>query len=437
MSMGTVLIVDDKDSVRESLTSALEAAGYTAVASPDGADALAKLRARRFDLVVSDLKMPKMDGMELLRASRELHAPPAFIMITAHGAIRDAVEAKDLGAFDFIEKPFDLEELEYKSAKAIGTNAPIGAGASPIKGVVGASPALLEACDVISRVADAQLPVLFTGESGTGRRHLSAALHNISPRADKPLVTISCAGDDSHGTGGAEALLFGTGHGAGRVKGALESASGGSVLLVDVDALPAQAQYRLLRALEQKSFEPGPGAKPVALSARVLATTSKDLHRLAADEKFRDDLNYRLSAVTVNCPPLREMRESIPALVAHFLAASNTEQGRKATFTPRAATLLREYVWPGNVRELASVVDRCVAIAAGGMVTEAELPENVRRGTAAGANLTSEVEGVERAKLLEALEKACWNQTHAAHTLGIGRTSLQYKMQKHGLRKPD
>lgn len=438
--MGKILVAEDKQSMREMLVLALEAAGYEVRAAADGDEALSMLRNQPCDLVLSDLRMPTVDGMELLRRTRELHSPPAFIMITAHGSIRDAVAAKDLGAVDFIEKPFDIEELEFKVAEAIGTHAPMGAGVSPLDGVVGNSAQMLEAADILRRVADASLPVLFAGEPGSGRRHLAQALHKASSRAKSPFLSVACSAPQC---GSADAEIFGAEKGTlngnpEAILGRIEQAAGGTLLLEDVDALPMSAQHRLLRCLQEKAVERFGGSRAIPCEARILATTRHRLEDLVRDGKFRDDLMYRLNSVTISVPPLRERKDDLGALIRHFAAASGTKHGSKVTFSPRAETILREYTWPGNVAELHGVVERCVVIAAGDMVTEAELPENIRKSVAGGgdAGLTSEIDRIERQRIFDALEKHQWNQTHAARDLNIGRTSLQYKMTKHGLKKP-
>lgn len=438
--MGRILVAEDKDSVREMLVMALQSAGYDVAESADGGAALTRLEAEPYDLVLSDLRMPVMDGMELLKRTRQLRSPPAFIMVTAHGSIREAVAAKNLGAVDFIEKPFDLEELEYKVAEAIGSHAPIGSGVAPLDGVIGGSPQMLEAADMVRRLADASLPVLFAGETGSGRRTLAHALHLAGCRADKPFLAVSCAAPDN---GNADAEIFGAEKGAlpghpDGVSGKIEAAAQGTLVLEDVESLPSSAQHRLLRCIQEKAVERFGGNRAVPCEARLLLTTRANLHEQVRQGKFREDLFYRIQGVTVTVPPLRERREDIPALARHFLAKSAGTGRRTPTLSPRAETILREYRWPGNVAELQSVIERCAAIANGDMITEAELPANIRQAVAGGgeSGLAGEVESLERQMILDALTKHNWNQTHAAAALKMNRTSLQYKMQKHRLSKP-
>ncbi|MCA8939144.1 MAG: sigma-54-dependent Fis family transcriptional regulator [Planctomycetes bacterium] len=432
MSMGKVLVAEDNASMRDVLVMALEASGYEVSAAENGEEALARLKGEPFDLVVSDLKMPKLDGMGLLRASREVRQPPAFIMITAHGSIAEAVEATNLGAVDFIEKPFDLEKLEFIVAEAIGAHAPVGSGASPLEGVIGSSAALLEAADIIQRVADSQLPVLIVGETGTGKQVHARALHEIGSRKGE-FVRLDCERSANEPL---ESLLFGV-DGKGGEAGALEKARDGTLFLDAVDRLPLGLQSRLLRYLQDKCFEREGGTKSLTSNARVVAATDRDLHALVQAQAFREDLYYSINAVTVSLPSLRDHMEDFASLLAYFTERANREHNRHVAFSPRAETVLRAYDWPGNVLELKNVVERCVVIAAGDVVSESEIPEHVRNPLARGsrASLSNEMEDIEKRRLVDALEKHQWNQTRAARALRIGRTSLQYKMKKYGLTK--
>ena len=439
-TMGNVLVVEDKSSMREMLVMALDQANYCVDQAADGEEGMNSLKSKNYDLVVSDLKMPKMDGLELLKASRELHQPPAFIMITAHGSIPDAVEAINLGAFDFIEKPFELEELEFKAAEAIGAQAPLGSGQGELPGLIGKSAQMAEVADISSRVSGANLPVLITGDTGTGKEKLARIVHDLSQRAEKPFLMVNCADKSTN----LESALFGHEKDAfkeaGEAKvGALEEASGGTVFIDDFESLSSGAQHRLLQFLQNKSFERMGGSTSIEPDVRIVAATKKNLAENVATGALREDLYYRIKGVTIHLPPLRERGSDLQALVDHFLEQANKEHDREITFSPRVVKLMADYPWPGNVRELASVIDRCVVMAAGDTVVESELPEEVRNPDklkSNGGNLTGDLESIERDRLLNTLEKHDWNQTRSAKTLGIGRTALQYKMQKYGLKKP-
>jgi len=437
MGMGRILVAEDYEDMRENLIAALEDREYEVEGAVDGQEALSMLKESGYDLVLSDLRMPNMDGLELLRETRKLARPPAFIMITAHGSIPDAVEAMNLGAVDFVEKPFNLDELEYKVANAIGTHAPVGAGESPLDGVIGSTPQMLEIASYIRSAAESDLPMLLRGEAGTGKHLIAKALHDLSGRAEGPFIAYECS---APGRLGLEADVFGYEKGAfpeakARHAGVMEEANGGTVFLDGIETLSLPAQFRLMRYLEDKAFEREGGNRMVESDVRIVCATTKELAEMVKEGAFREDLFYKLT-VKAEVPPLRERMDDLSALIDHFLAAANAEHERDVDLSPRVRKLLGEYHWPGNVAEVSGVISRCVAIAAGDTLTEAELPDDVRNPRERGeGSLTESVESYERDKILRALERHAWNQTHAAAALKIGRTALQYKMQKYNLKK--
>lgn len=432
-NMGRILIAEDQQDLRELLAMSLRDCGYSVTEAADGDQALTILRSEPHELVLSDLRMPRMDGMTLLRETRKLKATPAFIMITAHGSISDAVEAMQHGAFDFVEKGCDPEELEMKVAQALGTHAPLGAGASPLEGVIGTTPQMLELADLVERYCDMSLPVLLLGEPGTGRRHVARALHALSERASLPFVTYSCAANPAT----AEADLFGREEPGGKIHpGRIEEAGSGILLLEDIASLPVSAQHRLYRLFNDRSVERVGGTRGITLEARVICTATPELEEARKAKRFRDDLFFKLATATVHIPTLRERKEDIPALIRHFATAATAESGRRAEFSPRCISLLTQYHWPGNVAELASTVSATVSRAVGGFIEEKDLPQKLRDALSGGGGLAAEIEDHERSRVLEALQRHDWNQTHASKALGISRTSLQYKMQKYSLKKP-
>ncbi len=437
MSMGRILVVEDYQDIRENLVLALEASGYQVEQAADGLAALQFLKTRSYDLILSDLKMPKLDGLELLKASRKLPQPPAFVMITAHGSIPDAVEAVNSGAADFLEKPFDLEELEYKVAAAIGAYAPLGSGEKNPEGFVAHSPAMLEILATIRGLAETKLSLFIQGAPGTGKEKAAKLLHQLSQNLKAPYI---CLDPLSPSDQGFESDLFGHEKSTSRSKsrkGALEQAAQGTLVIKNADALDVQTQYRLLQLLEKGEFKRQDGKKTLQVCSRIVLTSSQDLASLIKSEDFREDLYYRFHA-HIKMPSLYQRKEDFPALLQHFLKEANTQHKKSLTLTPRAEKLLRGYSWPGNLRELESSLNRLVALASGPSLSEADLPEPLRHSASPGDRLSlpQEIEALEKARIHKALENHDWNQTHAAEALGIGRTALQYKIQKYGFLKP-
>ncbi len=436
-----VLVVDDKASMRDMLSMALSARGMEVQQAADGQKALEMARENTYQVIVSDLKMPRLDGLGLLRALSEQGEPPPFIMITAHGSVRDAVEAMSLGAADFMEKPFDLAELEFKVERAIeeaaGSGAPDGRA---LPGMIGDSPQLREVADIVTRAARSTVPVLVLGESGTGKELVARAVHELSERKGKPFVAVH-AGALSQGV--LESELFGHEKGAftgadQQRKGRFETADGGTLFLDELGEIPPGVQVKLLRVLQDKSFERVGGSQPLRSDVRLVCATNRNLREMVREGSFREDLFYRVNVVTVTLPPLRERAGDIPALVAHFVE----KEGRGIKVPDEVMARLQHFHWPGNVRELDNVIRRGVALAKGDTLQVEDLPPEILQATrlppgeTAPQGLVGELERHERNSLLNALEDTGWNVSRAARVLGVGRTALQYKMKKYGLRKP-
>ncbi len=438
-----VLVVDDKASMRDMLSMALSAKGMEVQQAPDGQKALEMATATDYDAIISDLKMPKLDGLGLLRALGDKGEPPPFIMITAHGSVRDAVEAMSLGAADFIEKPFDLAELEFKVERAIHeSDAPAreSTGQQVLPGMVGTAPQLNEVADIVARAARSTVPVLILGESGTGKELVARAVHELSPRKDNPFVAVH-AGALAQGV--LESELFGHEKGAftgadQQRKGRFETADGGTLFLDELGEIPPGVQVKLLRVLQDKSFERVGGSQPLRSDVRLVCATNRNLREMVREGGFREDLFYRVNVVTVTLPPLRERSQDIPALVAHFLK----QEGSGMNVPEDVMARLQHYHWPGNVRELDNVIRRCVALAGGDAMRVEDLPPEILQATrlppgeSAPEGLVGELERHERNSLMNALEDTGWNVSRAARILGVGRTALQYKMKKYGLKKP-
>ena len=440
-----VLVVDDKASMRDMLAMALTAKGMAVTQAENGQKALELASATAYDAIVSDLKMPKLDGLGLLRALSEKGEPPPFIMITAHGSVKDAVEAMSLGAADFMEKPFELAEFEFKVERALeegrsGGATPKASGEEALPGLIGSSPQLLEIADIVKRAARSTVPVLILGESGTGKELVARAVHELSPRSEQPFVAVHAG---ALAPGVLESELFGHEKGAftgadAQRKGRFETADGGSLFLDELGEIPQTTQVKLLRVLQDKTFERVGGSAQLRTDVRLVCATNRNLREMVKQGGFREDLFYRVNVVTVTMPPLRERAGDIGKLVEHFL---RKEASTLAVPEDVMARLLA-YHWPGNVRELENVIRRCIALSTGQAMRVEDLPAEMLEATRlppgedAPQGLVGDLERIERNTLLNALEETAWNVSRAARILGVGRTALQYKMKKYGLKKP-
>ncbi len=477
-----ILIVDDEPNLRKVLGALMVQLGYDVHAEEDGEAALERLRALppgTFDAVVSDLRMPRMDGMSLLREiSRDFPRMPVVIL-TAHGSVDTAVEAVKAGAFDFLEKPFDREQIRLVLAKAVGqsqrsgpsaTNTPqdmeLADGLFDEIGMVGESPSMQKVREMVGTVAATPSTVLITGESGTGKELVAQALHRGSKRKEMPFIRINCAAIPA---GLVESELFGHERGAftGAVSsraGRFELADGGTLFLDEVSEIPMEIQVKLLRAIQESEFERVGSPKTQRVDVRLIAATNRDLETEIAQKRFREDLFYRLNVVPVHLPPLRGRPEDIAPLVAHFVGRANERLGKSvAGFEPDALAALQAYPWPGNIRELENLVERMVLFAPGESIAIDQLPESFLRAdrddpeletsesgdggeqqyirlplTSLGLDLKEAVRTgsrlVEEALIREALAQTDANVTRSARLLGISRRSLQSKMKELGLR---
>jgi DNA-binding NtrC family response regulator len=445
-----ILVVDDKESMRDMLSLAMAARKIDVTQAGDGLAALDACKRKRFDAIVSDLKMPRLDGMGLLKELRKAGDVPPFIFITAHGSVKDAVQAMGLGASDFIEKPFDLTEFEFKVERAIEEGKSSRAKPGEVQarqpelkagevlpGLIGNSPQLIEIADIVKRAARSTVPVLILGESGTGKELVARAVHALSPRADKPFVAVNAG---ALAPGVLESELFGHEKGAftgadSQRKGRFEMANGGTLFLDELAEIPASTQVKLLRVLQDKHIERVGGSESIKVDVRLVCATNKDLRTLSKAGAFREDLYYRVNVVTVQLPSLRERPEDIPVLVQHFLKKESAKQ----TVPEPVQVLLKGYQWPGNVRELENAIRRMIALAPAGEVRVQDLPAEIQGGASANAaasGLTGDLERIEKNAILAAMNESGWNQSRAARVLGVGRTALQYKMKKYGIQKP-
>ncbi len=444
-----VLIADDEKNMRWVLGESLTQAGYEIVEAADGKEALAAIKEAAPDLMVLDHKMPRPDGMEVLRKLRaEGHTFPV-IMLTAHGNVATAVEAMKAGATEYVTKPFDLEELKLAIEKAIRIG-DLSAEVERLRaeidrdwdvdGIVAADQRMVEVLSTVEKVAPTNATVIIYGESGTGKELIARALHRLSPRGERPFVEVHAGALPETLL---ESELFGFEKGA--FTGALtakpgrfELANGGTLFLDEVGDITLSVQVKLLRVLQERRFERLGGTRSIEVDVRVIAATNKDLQRMIAEGTFREDLFYRLNVVPITLPPLRKRAGDIPLLMAHFL--EKHQAGRK-TFTPEATRMLVEYAWPGNIRELENTIERIVILAPGDEVGVADLPAEVRTGAVhVAANTTfvlpeggCDIEEVEMELIRQALDRSGGNVAKAAKLTGLTPRTLEARMQRFGM----
>ncbi|MGH7369572.1 MAG: sigma-54-dependent transcriptional regulator, partial [Candidatus Methylomirabilaceae bacterium] len=453
--MGTVLVVDDEKAMREFLTLLLEKQGHTVVAASDGEEALRVVAEHPIDLVISDLRMPKMDGIGLLAGIRERDPGLPLIMVTAYASSESTIQAMRLGADDYITKPFRVGEIRLVVEKALArvptagrdqADRPATVEKPELKGIIGRSPKMIELYKMISKIAGLDSTVLITGESGTGKELVARTIHYASPRSDRPFLAINCAAIPEQLL---ESELFGHVKGAftGAVyqkAGLLEVAHHGTVLLDEIAEMSPSLQVKLLRFLQWRTFRQVGGTQDLEVDVRLIAATNRDLAKAIAEGRFRDDLYYRLNVIPIHVPPLRERREDIPLLANSLLAQFSLRQRRGiASISHEAMEALIRHHWPGNVRELENVTERAVALEDGDQLTLASLPPEIRDGGERpaqvaldlppdGIELEATVSRLEKSLLLRALERSGGVQKQAAELLKISLRSFRYKAHKYG-----
>ncbi len=485
-----ILVVDDEANLRKVLVAQLGRDGYDVHSAEDGEAALAFLKEHHIDLVITDLRMPKVDGMELLRAALRDDPTRPVVMMTAYGSVDVAVEALKTGAFDFITKPFDQNEVRIIVKKALRTRdlansdatREIAMPASATRegaarfGIIGESQPIVDVYTILQRVADTPTTVLITGESGTGKELVARALHENSSRKDKPFIKVNCAAIPKDLM---ESELFGYEKGAftgavGAKPGRFELAHEGTLFLDEIGEIPNEMQVKLLRVLQESEFERVGGIKTIRVDVRLVAATNRDLKQEIARNAFREDLFYRLNVVPIALPALRERRSDIPHLARHFITKFNLRLKKNVEgIEPDAMERLNAYAWQGNIRELENVIERALLFADGARIRLEDLayelrgapveggarvtplPSQVAVGGASGAasetsdhGPTSEGDGLkeqvkaamsrlERDLIIRALKQTQNNVTHAARLLKISRKGLQLKMKELNLRERD
>jgi two-component system, NtrC family, response regulator AtoC len=464
-----ILIADDEPNLRRVLAAMLQRDGYEVLQAADGEEA-AEMVDEGIGAIITDLRMPRRDGMSLLRYVMEEAPDVPVIMITAHGSVDSAVEAVKLGAFDYIEKPFEQEQIRHVVAKAVKqaelqrkvprTYDPNDTQLRGRFGIVGESTGMRQIYGVIEKVADTPSTVLITGESGTGKELVAKALHANSSRSGGPFIKINCAAIPKTLM---ESELFGYEKGAftgavGSKPGRFELADKGTLFLDEIGEIPVEMQVKLLRALQESEFERVGGIRTLKVDVRLITATNRDLERETKAGNFREDLYYRLNVVPLHIPPLRERREDIPLLVEHIVKKFNERLKKQVTgVDPEALERLRAYPWPGNIRELENVLERTLLFCDAPHIRLVDLPPELSitgatpMPMASGVTLVdrpamtgptslkdivrAETERVERELIVRALDETSGNVTQAARLLKISRKSLQMKMKEFGLRE--
>jgi DNA-binding NtrC family response regulator len=449
----TILVVDDDPGVRDSFRFILEDE-YEVLDVPDGMQALEILRSCQVDLVLLDVRLPGMDGLQVLEQIRAVDAELAVILVTADTTVRTAVSAMKLGAFDYLTKPFDEEEVLSLIRRALDSRALERevvflrselARRDDFDQIIGQSPEMRRLFQVIGQVARTTATVLITGESGTGKELIARFIHRQSPRRDRPFVPVNPAAAPETLI---ESELFGHERGAftgayQRKLGKFELAQGGTLFLDEIATLKLDLQVKLLRALQEREVERVGSTRSIRVDVRIIVATNTDLKKAVSRGTFREDLFYRLNVVPLTVPPLRERREDIPLLAEHFIRKYNREFRRRiAGLAPDALGALQTYPWPGNVRELENIVERFVALVEGPVIQLTDLPldlamaEHPRRAIEAeGLSLKEALEQFERRFVQHVLDRAGWNQTEAARLLGLHRNGLKLKIEKWKLRR--
>jgi two-component system, NtrC family, response regulator PilR len=457
--MNMILVVDDEQSMRDFLAIMLKKEGYEVVTAEDGNEAIKALEEDMYDLVITDIKMPGIDGLQVLNSVKRTSPNTLVIVITAYSSAEDAVLAMKHGALDYITKPFEIEKIKLVIKHALDRKKlheehnfykqqyehKFDTG-----NIIGKSTAIQSIFDVIKRVSQSKSTILVTGESGTGKELIARAIHENSPRNDQPFVAVSCGAIPENLL---ESELFGhikgafTGAIANKI-GLFELADVGTLFLDEIGELPLLIQVKLLRVLQEKQFKRVGGTKDISVDVRIIAATNRDLRKMVEENTFREDLFYRLNVIPIHIPPLRNRKEDIPLLANFFLEKYNREIGKHFThIANEAMRQLMAYDWPGNIRELENTIERAVALEIEPIIEVSSLPEMIR-GTAAqlatqipsdippeGINLENIVDEIEKDLLVKALEKSGWVKKQAAKLLHLSFRSFRYRLDKFDIDK--
>jgi two-component system response regulator AtoC len=450
---GKILVIDDEPNLRHALTAVLERAGYRVMGAANGAEGLSALEGNNFDFILCDVRMPEMDGLAFLKGMAEQGADTTTIVMSAYGSIDTAVEAMKLGAADYISKPFKPDEILLKLAQIEERNRLREENLRlrnavqetfSFQNMVAKSRAMGRIFEAIRKIADYKTTVLITGESGTGKELIARAIHYNGIRKNKPMVAVNCGGLPENLL---ESELFGYVKGAFTdavkdKKGLFQEANGGTLFLDEIGELPLSLQVKLLRVLQDEIVRPLGSTESLKVDVRIIAATAANLSEAVKEGTFRDDLFYRINVLLIDVPPLRERKEDIPLLVAHFVEKFNQRLGKDVEgFKPEALQALMAYPWPGNVRELENIVEKTMVLTEHREIGRAELPGEVKGQAVIGPSpwpageisLKPNVAALEKALILKALEKTDNNRTRAAKLLGISHPTLLSKMKNCGI----
>jgi two-component system NtrC family response regulator len=453
MADSTILVVDDEEAQRTALAGFLRKKGYRTLEAGSGSDAVEAVRKEPVDLVLSDYKMPDIDGIKVLEEVKKINPEVDVVIMTAYGTIESAIEAMKAGAVDYLTKPVSLDHLELIVEKALQRRRLVSENRDlrrqlqekfRFEGIVSSSPEMEEVLNTAARAAPSQATVLIRGESGTGKELVAKAIHYASPRRDGPFIAVNCAALSANLL---ESEIFGHERGsftgADRMRrGRFEMADGGTLFLDEIGEIPPSVQVKLLRVLQERAFERVGGSQTIHVDTRLITATNRDLEKMLEDSTLRDDFYYRINVISITIPPLRDRRSDIPPLIDHFLRKYADLNGKTIRAVSREAMdALMKYHYPGNVRELENIVERAVVLARGEMIASTDLPVNVRGLESEGAagslpaagTLEERVTALEQYMIREALEKAGQVKTRAAALLGMSERHLRYKMKKYGM----
>ena len=446
--MPVVMVVEDDQSSRESLCAALSDADIDVVAAASGEDAVSRLRLAHVDVVVSDIMMGRISGVDLLNHVQEHHPDTAVILVTAFGTIEQAVDAMRKGAFDYLTKPINLDRLELLVQRACRRQALERENRDlrrqlrrqfSVSGIIGRSESMREIMRQIEQIAPTNASVLIRGESGTGKELVASAIHHHSRRADGPLVKVNCV---AYAEGVIESELFGHERGAftgahRSRQGRFEAAHRGTLFLDEVGDLTVPTQLKLLRAIQEKEVERVGGQSPITVDARLIAATNRDLEQAMGAGEFREELYYRLKVVTLTIPPLRERTDDIPLLLGYFLDYFCKEHSKELRgFSPAVRERLSAHPWPGNVRELRNCVESLVVTARGGEITLQDLPPSMapdHHASAISLPMGLSADDVEQRYIMRTLEMLNWNKARTAQVLGISKKTLYRRLHDWGV----